>query len=203
MDPKDSKETSTKVEPDAAKGTDTQNNSRSRQTRSGGSSKKPGITATMSAPRSQPRFLGIFEGMNGKIFDIVPTQANRYIKTKKDLVGYVGRTYSNLTKNLIETLTYKLASIVGPVMPTKQVTKPINNVVTAVNKLETDLTYLKKLDINEETRSYKKDKHKYKKDMLKVYDIIHSQCTDAMIQELQTYSSYEAVFGASDHVELL
>ena len=88
-------------------------------------------------------------------------------------------------------------------MPTKQVTKPINNVVTAVNKLETDLTYLKKLDINEETRSYKKDKHKYKKDMLKVYDIIHSQCTDAMIQELQTYSSYEAVFGASDHVELL
>ena len=54
--------------------------------------------------------------------DIGPTQANIYIKTKKELVGYVGRTYSKLTKESIETLTYKLASIVGPVMPTKQVT---------------------------------------------------------------------------------
>ena len=39
--------------------------------------------------------------------------------------------------------------------------------------------------------------------MLKLYDIIHAQCTDAMVQELQKYSSYEAVFDASDYVELL
>ena len=107
----------------------------------------------MSAPSSQPRFLGSCEGMNGRIFNIGPTQADRYIKTKKELVGYVGRTYSNLTKNSIETLTYKLASIVGPVMPTKQVTDPITDVVTTANKLETDLTYLENLEINEETRS--------------------------------------------------
>ena len=39
--------------------------------------------------------------------------------------------------------------------------------------------------------------------MLQVYDIIHAECTDAMIQELQTYSPYEAVSDASDSVELL
>ena len=39
--------------------------------------------------------------------------------------------------------------------------------------------------------------------MLQVYDIIHFQCTDAMIQELQTYSPYEDVSDASDSVELL
>ena len=39
--------------------------------------------------------------------------------------------------------------------------------------------------------------------MLKVYEIVHSQCTDAMIQELQTYSFYEAVFDASDSVKLI
>ena len=39
--------------------------------------------------------------------------------------------------------------------------------------------------------------------MLKVYNIIHAQFTDAMIKELQTYSSYEAVFDASNSVELL
>ena len=106
MDPKDSKETSIKVEPDAAKSTGTLKKSRSRRARSGRSSKNPGITATMSDPSSQPRFLGSCEGMNGHIFDIGPTQADRYIKTKKELVGYVGRTYSNLTKESIETLTY-------------------------------------------------------------------------------------------------
>ena len=66
--------------------------------------------------------------MNGHIFDIGPTQADIYIKTKKELVGYVGRTYSNLTKKSIETLTNKLSSIVGPIMPTKQVTNPATNV---------------------------------------------------------------------------
>ena len=101
MDPKDSKETSIKVEPDAAKSTDTLKKSRSRQARSGRSLKNPGSTATMSAPSIQPRFLGSCEGMNGHIFDIGPTQADRYIKTKKELVGYVGRTYSNLTKKSI------------------------------------------------------------------------------------------------------
>ena len=79
MDPKDSKETSIKVEPDAAKRTDTLKKSRSRRARSGRSLKKPGSTDTMSAPSSQPRFLGSCEGMNGHIFHIGPTQADRYI----------------------------------------------------------------------------------------------------------------------------
>ena len=203
MDPKDSKETSIKVEPDAARSTDTLKKSRSRQARLGRSSKKPVSTATMSAPSSQPRFLGGFEGMNGHIFDIGATQADRYIKTKKELVGYVGRTYSNITKKLIETLTYKLTIIVGPSMSTKQVTEPNTNVEVTVNKLGEDLTYLEKLDINEETRSYNKEKREYKKYMLQVYNINHAQCTDTMIQELQKYSPYESVSDASESVELL
>ena len=93
--------------------------------------------------------MGSCEGTNGHIFDIGPTQADRYIKTKKELVGYVGRTYSNLTKKLIETLSYNLNPIVGPSMPTKQVTDPNTNVEITVDKLEADLTYLEKLDINE------------------------------------------------------
>ena len=92
IDPKDSKETSINVKPDAARSTDTLKKSRSHLARSGRSSKKPVSTATMSAPSSQPRFLGSFEGINGHIFDIGLTQANRYIKTKKELVGYVDRT---------------------------------------------------------------------------------------------------------------
>ena len=149
MEPKYSKETLIKVKPDTAKSTDTQKKFRSRQTISGRSSKNPGCTATMSAPSSQPRFLGSFEGINGHIFDIGLTQANRYIKTKKDMVGYVGRTYSNLIKKLIEALTYKLARFLGPFTPTKQVTEPITNVVTTVRKLKMDINYLEKLDINE------------------------------------------------------
>ena len=38
---------------------------------------------------------------------------------------------------------------------------------------------------------------------MQVYDIIHVQCTDAIIQELQTCSPYEAVSDASDSVEIL
>ena len=112
----------------------------------------------MSSPSSQLRFLGRCEGMNGYIFDIGPTQADRYIKTKKELVIFAGRTYSNLTKNLIETLTENLPSILTPIMPSKQVTDPTTNVETIIDKLEADLPYLENLDINEETRSYKKEK---------------------------------------------
>ena len=89
----------------------------------------------MSAKSSQPRFMGSCEGMNGHIFDIGPTQADRYIKTNKELVGYASRTYSNLTKKSIENLTYKLTSIVGPIMTTKQVTDPSTNVEINVKKL--------------------------------------------------------------------
>ena len=100
------KETLIKVKPDAAKSKDNLKKSRSCQARSGRLLKKPGSTATMSAPSIQPRFLRSCEGMNGHIFDIGPTQTDRYIKTKKELVGYVGRTYSNLTNKSIETLTH-------------------------------------------------------------------------------------------------
>ena len=88
-------------------------------------------------------------------------------------------------------------------MPTKQVTDPATNVEITVDKLEADLNYLEKLDINEETCSYNKEKRKYKKEMLQVYYIIHAQCNDAMIQDIHTYSPYEAVYDASDSVELL
>ena len=148
MDPKDSKETSIKVEPEAAKSTDTLKKSCSRREILGISSKNPDSTATMSATSSQPRFLGSCEGMNAHIFGIGPTQADRYIKTKKDLVVYVSRTYSKLNKNSIQNIMYKLASIVGNIMTTKQVTDPTTNVETTVDKLEADLTYLEKLDIN-------------------------------------------------------
>ena len=87
-------------------------------------------------------FLGSCEGMNEHIFDIWPTQNDRYMKTKKELVGYASRTYSNLTKKSIETLTYKLSRIMGPVIPTKQVTDPAINVETTVYKLKADLNYL-------------------------------------------------------------
>ena len=116
-----------------------------------------------------------YEIMNGHIFNIGPTQADRYIKTKKDMVGYIGPTYSNLTKKSIETLTYKLVRIVVPIMTTKQFTGPATNVETNVNKLEVDLTYLENPDINEETCSHNKEKREYKNEMLQVYDIIHAQ----------------------------
>ena len=128
MDPKYSKEASIKDKPDAENITDILKKSCSRLARTGISSKKPGITATMSAPSSQPRFLGSCEGINGYIFNIGLTQADMYIKTKKELIVYVGRTYSNLNKRSIETLTNKLSSIVGPIMPTKQITDPATNV---------------------------------------------------------------------------
>ena len=142
MDRKYSKETSIKFEPNTANITDTLKKPRSCREILGRSSKKPVSTPTMRSPSSQPRFLGSCEGMDGQIFDIGPTQADKYIKTKKDLVGYVCRTYSKLPKNYIETLTYKFTSIVGPIMPTKKVTDLATNVEKSVDKLEADLTHL-------------------------------------------------------------
>ena len=83
IDPKYSKETSINVKPDAARSTYALKKSRSCQAISGRSSKKPVSTASMSAPISQPSFWGSCEGMNGHIFDIGPTQANRHIKKRR------------------------------------------------------------------------------------------------------------------------
>ena len=74
---------------------------------------------------------------------------------------------------------------------------------TNVENLEVDLTYLQNINIKEETLSYNKEKREYKKEMLQVYEIIHAQCTDTMIQEIQKYSPYEYVSDASNYVEIL
>ena len=92
MDPKYSKETSIKVEPDTAKSTYTLNKFRSCRAISGRSPKNPGSTATVEFPSSQPRFLGSCKGMNGQNIDIGPIQDDIYIKTKKETVSYVSQT---------------------------------------------------------------------------------------------------------------
>ena len=63
-----------------------------------------------------------------------------------------------LLRSRLRILHNKLTIILGSIMNNKQVTDPNNNVDTTVNKLEADLTYLEKLDINKETRSYNKEK---------------------------------------------
>ena len=61
-----------------------------------------------------------------------------------------------LLRSRLRILHNKLTIILGSIMNNKQVTDPSTNVEITVDKLESDLTYLEKLDINEEIRSYNK-----------------------------------------------
>ncbi|VEU38525.1 unnamed protein product [Pseudo-nitzschia multistriata] len=141
---------------------------------------------------TQSGFKGRCDQLNGHIFDVGSTQASRYMKTKKEIVQYAGRTYGAEVRRAINDVSCVRAIIDGD-NPTKDMTK---EAIKAMDEIQLTVT-------KEIAKRHTIKLLKYDDDMKKMYSTIHGQCTDAMIQKISADTSFTSVQDENDAIGLL
>ena len=136
-------------------------------------------------PTNQVKFKGRCTDLEGHIFDVGPTQATQYMKTKNEITEYAGRTYGSTTRRSMEELK-DMASIL--------IVKPTEDPNAKGGEMEL---------VKYRFRAYITEQVKYEQDMKKLYSVVHGQCTDAMKRKIQTQSGYQTVSDTSDSIGLM
>jgi hypothetical protein len=150
------------------------------------------ITDEVPPDSSSPTFSGRCKELEGHIYDVGANQADRYIKTTKELEQYLRGTFTPEALKSIEELT--LVSFTEPSMPVDDYGVEID---------DDELTYIQKTILGGRIKEYLYETKEFAQDMVKIYITIHGQCTDAMIQKLETDQHYETVKEESDATGLL
>ena len=123
-----------------------------------------GNRCTTTATISRQRFEGATEELKGEIFDLVGSRsADLFIKTKKAVVNYVGRTYqhSGDIRRAIETLT--LPTIPMPIAP---VADPIPVLLAAI--------------FSEQVKEYVKQTSRLQENIKRLWALVWGQCSDTI-----------------------
>ena len=139
------------------------------------------------APISRQRFDGATEDLKGEIFDLVGSRsADLFIKSKKAIANYVGRTYqhSGDIRRAIEILS--LPTIPMPVAP---IADPIPPLLAAI--------------FSEQVKEYVKQTSRLQENIKRLWALVWGQCSDTMRTRLQALDSYEEMHSASDGLQLL
>ena len=118
---------------------------RPRRKKMNGSPANAGTNDT-PAVKTKP-FLGRCDELEGFIYNIGTNQADEYIKTTREIVEYVGRTFTAEAKNSIEELT--IHQFTQPTMP--QIQDP-NDVDVMIDKTEQQLSYMDKILIQSQIK---------------------------------------------------
>ena len=136
---------------------------------------------------SKHRFDGATDELKGQIFDLVGAHsANLFIKSKKALANYVGRTYqhSGDIRCAIETLT--LPTIPTPMAP---VGDPIPPLIAAI--------------FSEQVKEYVKQTSRLHENIKHLWALVWGQCSNTIRTRLQSLDTYEDMHAASDSLQLL
>ena len=167
--------------PDAAGTNDAGSGRRSRRGRRGtGSQRQSGNTTT------RVKFEGSCEGLKGHVYDILDYgQADAFARTTKELAGYVGRTMKE--GDDVRLAVQKLAL---PTFP-----KPTVPPATA-DKFE-------ELEYGAEVKIYLGRMAQLSSNMRTLYNVIMGQCSESMINKLESTETYDAINSTSDSIELL
>ena len=154
-----------------------------RGTSRGGHSGRQNITPTIS----KHQFDGATEELKGQIFDLVSAcLADLFIKSKKALANYVGRTYqhSGDIRRAIKTLTLPIIPT-----PTAPVGDPIPPLVAAI--------------FREQVKEYVKQHSRLHENIKRLWALVWGQCSDTIRTRLQSLETYEDMRAASDGLQLL
>ena len=146
-----------------------------------------GSRRTMTATISRQRFDGATEDLKGEIFDLVGSRsADMFIKTKKAIANYVGRTYqhSGDIRRAIETLT--LSTIP---MPTAPVADPMPVLLAAI--------------FSEQVKEYVKQTSRPQENIKWLWALVWGQCSDTIWTQLQSLETYDDMHTASNGLQLL
>ena len=123
-----------------------------------------GSRRTTTATNSRQRFKGVTEELKGEIFDLVGSRsADLFIKTKKAVTNYVGRTYqhSGNIRRAIETLT--LPTIPMPIAP---VADPMPVLLAVI--------------FSEQVKEYVKQTSRLQENIKRLWALVWGQCLDAI-----------------------
>ena len=136
-----------------------------------------------------PTFTGKEEKLKGFIYDVSTHKSTRvFSKTTKEIAEYAAREYTsagefrhalqNLEYDVLAPPAYSPADAANPTVPEQELFK---------------LEY----------KSYFDKKTKREENQKKIYALVLGQCTQAMVDRLESSSEYEAVDASNDPVELL
>ena len=125
-------------------------------------------------PETETKFQGRCTDWEGYKFDLGPRASDKFSRTMKELDRYLGTTYSDICLPAIMAET--AANFPEPEMPT------ITELGTERPKIDGEMTYLKKKNIDEAIRQKSRKKDVYKSDMHKIYNPIVGK-TNEQLQE--------------------
>ena len=133
------------------------------------------------------RFDGATEELKGHIFDLVGSRsADLFIKSKKAIANYVGRTYqhSGDIRRAIKTLTLPTIPL-----PTAPVADPMPPLLAAI--------------FSEQVKEYVKQNSRLQENIKRLWALVWGQCSDTIRTRLQALDTYEDIHTASDGLRLL
>ena len=136
---------------------------------------------------SKHRFDGATEELKGQIFDLVGARsADLFIKSKKALANYIGRTYQHSGDicRAIETLSL-------PIIPTP--TAPVGDRIPP----------LAAAIFGEQVKEYVKQHSRLHENIKRLWALVWGQCSDTIRTRLQSLETYEDMRAASDGLQLL
>ena len=142
-----------------------------------------GTTTTIS----RQRFEGATDDLKGDIFDLVGSRsADLFIKTKKAIANYVGRTYqhSGDIRRAIETLTIPTIP-----MPTAPVADPMPVLLAAI--------------FSEQVKEYVKQTSRLQENIKRLWALVWGQCSDTIRTRLQALDGYDDMHTTSNGLQLL
>ena len=146
-----------------------------------------GSRCNMTPTIPRHRFEGATDELKGQIFDLVRVHsANLFIKSKKALANYVGRSYqhSGDIRCTIETLT--LPTIPTPTAP---IGDPIPPLLAAI--------------FSEQVKEYVKQTSRLQENIKCLWALVWGQCSDTIRTRIQALDMYEDMHTASDGLQLL
>ena len=133
------------------------------------------------------RLDGATEEFKGQIFDLVGARsANLFIKSKKAVANYVGRTYQHSGDicRAIETLTLPTIPL-----PTAPVADPMPPLLAAI--------------FSEQVKEYVKQTSRLQENIKRLGALVWGQCSDTIRTRLHSLDTYDDMHTASDGLLLL
>ena len=133
---------------------------------------------------NQPKFEGREPSLKGFIYDATGERnPDQYIKTTKEIINYVGRTYTKYTAEFTQAMRdLKLGALTAPANPDPN------------NALAFEMW---KLDIKE----HRVKEQEYANFRAGLYNVVLGQCTDALQDKLKSHTDFPAAY--QDGIALL
>ena len=136
-------------------------------------------------PKTETDFQGRCTDLEGYTFDLGPRASDKFARTMKELERYLGTTDSDSCQPAIMTET--AANFPDPDMPT------ITKLGTERPKIDGEMTYLEKKNIDEAIFQHLRKRDVYESDMQKIYNLIVGKKNEQLQEKAASDATFQVV----------